>query len=101
MAEDVLKRWKAALSHILCVCRDRCLGVASQRCITLDESWLEGTKQAQHVVDHQDLTVAGRRCTDTDCWDRHLLRDQPSKSFRYLFEHDSECASLGHRCCIT
>src|SRR2546421_2144946 len=62
----VLGGREAALPHLIGVFARCCADLVAEAAIALDEFRGELGKEAEHVVDHQDLPVAGRRAADPD-----------------------------------
>ena len=62
-----------ARAHLRGIVGDRLLDARARVAVALDE-FRHPRRQAEHVLQHQDLAVAGGACADADGRDRHLPR---------------------------
>src|SRR6185436_7660822 len=90
---SVLRAWKCACAHLLGIACDGGLDTRPEIAVALDE-FGHPRREAQHVLQHQDLAIAGRARADADGRDRDLLRDTSSELFVQRLHHHRESASL-------
>src|SRR5580658_2750276 len=71
---DVLRSGEAARPHLLRIGTHGGLDRRSELAIALDE-FRHPRRQSQHILQHQNLSVARGTSPDTDGWDRYRLGD--------------------------
>jgi len=97
----VLGRREAALPHLLGIFAGGRADFVAEAAIALDEFRRELGEEAEHVVDRQDLPVAGRRAADPDRRHRHRGGQLASEALGNPLDDQRECPGLGDRaiCC--
>src|SRR5438105_14673701 len=93
---DVGKPRKFAIAHLACVFLHRRLDAAGEFTILLHE-FRHARRKTEHVLENEDLSVAGGRGTDADRRNRHLLRDALGQGFGDRFDHHRKGSRFGDR----
>ena len=96
-AVGVLRGRKAPGADLLGVFARRGADLVAELAVALDEFRRELGEQAEHVVDHQDLPVAGRRAADADRRDRDRLGQFARDALGGALDDQRKRAGFGDR----
>src|ERR1700722_2430944 len=93
---DVVGARKGSGADFLGIALDRPFDRGPEFAEPLDE-FRHPRRQPEHVLEHEDLAVAGHAGADADGGDRDLFGDAPPERLGDRFEHHGECPGISHR----
>src|SRR4029078_11897072 len=96
---DVFRPGKRSSTYFGRVVGNRLFDPRAKRAIALDELW-NARRKPEHVLEHQNLSIAGNTGSDTDGRDRHRSRKLSRERFRDCFNHNRKRARLRNRDCV-
>src|SRR5689334_9793738 len=86
---SVLGARKRTRAHVLGIARDGGLDAGSEIAVALDE-FGHSRREPEHVLEHQDLAIAGGARADADGRDRDLLGDTAPERLGHGLNHHRE-----------